>query len=236
VLVARLIPLACALAVYFATPHHAGTGVFLNVRLAPLLAIFALPVLRADANERVTRVALAGGAAAAIVMSAVSAREIVRADEEEMAGFDELIGRMPRGARVVALNFDTSSEHGRFAPWLYAVAYHRIRNGGVTAYSFAAFDHWPLRYAAGAAPPAKRELFWATNPCVFRNAEDGPYYDYVLVRGEVDPFIDEPPGPRFTLVGRASAFRLHAKTNAEPWPAGSDAGAEPDRGPCARRP
>lgn len=229
-LLPRAIPLACALLVYFLTPHHAGVGVFLNVRLAPLLGLLALPVLRPPPRTWTTRAALAGASIASLVMSLESVRAIRNAEAEEMAGFDELIDRIEPGARVVALNFDKRSAHAQFAPWLYAVAYHRIRKGGVTAYSFVSFDHWPIRYAPGKGPPRKNEIFWATNPCVFRNETDGAYYDYVLVRGDTDPFADEPPGPRFREVGRAAGFTLYAKTNAPPVPPSST----PDRGPCAR--
>jgi hypothetical protein len=38
-------------------------------------------------------------------------------------------------------------------------------------------------------------MFWDYDPCLFQNEVDGPYYDYVLVRGAVDPFEDEPAGP-----------------------------------------
>ena len=183
-LVTRLIPLGCALFVYLATPHAAGVGVFLNVRLAPLLALFAIPVIRAPHEGTVTRVALAGAFVATLGMAGVSFREIAAAEREEMSGFDDLLSHTRPGSRVVSLNFDTSSAHAQFAPWLYVVAYHRFRKGGVTDYSFAHMQHWPLAYVPANAPPSKPRPFWATDPCVFRNSTDGAYYDYVLTRGE----------------------------------------------------
>jgi hypothetical protein len=97
--------------------------------------------------------------------------------------------------------------------------------------TFVSFDHWPIRYTTDGAPPAKAEPFWATNPCVFRNADDGVYYDYVLARGEPDPFKDEPPGPQWTLIGQATKFRLYERVAGDPWPPWD----APDRGPCVPR-
>jgi hypothetical protein len=226
----RLLPLVCALAVYFGTPFQAGVGVMLNVRLAPFLALFAVLPLR-PAPGRWTTVPLALVAAATLVMSVASAIEIRQCDDEEAAGLDELLARIPVGANVISINFDKSSRHAQFAPWLYAGSYHRIRRGGVASFSFTSLGHWPMRYVDGGAPPAKKDPFWALDPCVFRNAEDGPFYDFVLVRGSTLPFRDEPPGPRFRFVASASGFSLYEKTTEPPWPAW----ASPDLGPCARR-
>ena len=81
------------------------------------------------------------------------------------------------------------------------------------------------------SPAATGMGFWSLNPCLYRNAEDGPYYDYVLVKGRIDPFRDAPPGPVFRLVDQVKDFRLYAKAPGETWPAWPAA----DRGPCVRR-
>src|SRR5262249_34453601 len=44
--VGRLVPFVVAFAVYLATPFRVGTGVLLNVRMAPVLAFFAILGLR----------------------------------------------------------------------------------------------------------------------------------------------------------------------------------------------
>jgi len=227
----RLLPLVCALAVYFGTPFQAGVGVMLNVRLAPLLALFSVLPLR-PAKGRWTTIPLAVVASATLVMSVASAIEIHQCDTEEVADLDGLLDRMPMGSNVIALNVEQSSGHAQFAPWLYAATYHRIRKGGVVTFSFTSLGHWPMRYAEGGAPPAKKDPFWALDPCVFRNAEDGPFYDYLLVRGSALPFDSEPPGPRFRFVASTGAFSLYEKTSEPPWPAWSS----PDLGPCHARP
>ena len=228
-LVTRLLPLGCVLLVYFLTPHQAGVGVFLNVRLAPLIALAALPVLRPSRGPA-TNAALAAAAFSALVMSGYSAWKMRVADDAELGRIDEVLARIPRGARVIGLNFDLESAHVQFSPWIYAVSYHRVRNGGVTAYSFAETAHWPVRLVSGGDRPVKREPFWAQKPCVFRNATDGVWFDYVLTRGDLDPFEREPAGPRFHLVDETRGFRLYAKiAGAPPWPEQ----ATPDEGPCS---
>jgi hypothetical protein len=227
----RLVPLACALAVYFGTPFQAGVGVMLNVRLAPLLALFAVIPLRPTPG-RWTTVPLAIVAAATVAMSASSFVEIRRADEEEMGDVDTLLDRMNVGSTVMGITFDNSSRHAQFAPWAYTASYHRIRKGGVSAFSFTGLGHWPMRYVDSGAPPPKPDPFWGLDPCVFRNADDGPFYDYVLVRGSVLPFRDEPPGPQFRFVASTGAYSLYEKTTEPPWPAWPTR----DDGPCRRRP
>jgi hypothetical protein len=103
----------------------------------------------------------------------------------------------------------------------------------VASFSFTELGHWPLQFRPEAAPPAKPP-FWTFSPCLFRNETDGAYYDYVLARGNVDPFRDAPPGPVWRSVDREGEFVLYAKVaNAEaalnpPWKV-------EDGGPCTSR-
>jgi hypothetical protein len=96
----RLLPLACALVVYFAMPYQAGVGVMLNVRLAPLLALFAVLPLR-PAPGRWTTVPVAVVAAATIVMSVSSAVEIAACEREEIGDLDGLLARARPGSNVI---------------------------------------------------------------------------------------------------------------------------------------
>ncbi|MDB4882214.1 MAG: hypothetical protein JWL95_980 [Gemmatimonadetes bacterium] len=110
-------------------------------------------------------------------------------------------------------------------------SYHRARKGSVSTFSFSELRHWPIHFRDGAAPPEKAEPFWEFNPCVFRNAEDGPYYDHVLTRGNIDPFRDAPPGPRWRVAARERDWTLWEKESGEPNPAWAVA----DKGPCESR-
>lgn len=225
-----LIPFLCVLALYFLVPFRVGAAAMLNVRMAPVLAALAILPLEVIPG-RVSRAALATVFAVSLVTAAnafVETRALVR---EEAAGVTALFAHTTPGSRLVSLPFDAGSNRVHFPPFIHMGAYHRVVHGGVASYSFSELAHWPLHYREGRAPPTKPQSFWSLNPCLYRNAEDGPYYDYVLVKGRVDPFRDAPPGPVFRLVDQVKDFRLYAKAPGETWPAWPAA----DRGPCVRR-
>ena len=67
-------------------------------------------------------------------------------------------------------------------------------------------------------------------PCLFRNERDGSYFDFVLVRGALDPFKNDPPGPRWNVRARTEKYTLYEKDPLRP-PA--PARETPDNGPCA---
>ena len=83
------------------------------------------------------------------------------------------------------------------------------------------------------APPKQAALAWAMQPCLYRNVRDGRWFDYVLVRGAVDPFRDDPQGPRWKPKGKTAKFTLFEKDPSRP-----DRLDGTDEGPCVglRRP
>jgi hypothetical protein len=222
------VPFIGVLALYLSLPFHVGAAGMLNVRLAPLVAMLAIPLLSWPSSRRVVG-PLVMATTAALAVPATNAFEMWRINREEMVNLDTLFDRMERGSRLVALNFRPRSPRMHFEPWAHVAAYHRIRDGGVASWSFSELSHWSLRYRAEAAPP-RHAPFWDFNPCVYRNGDDGAYYDYVLVRGDLDPFRDRPPGPAWQPISRAGDFALYGKTG-EVWPAWS----APDEGPCRSR-
>jgi hypothetical protein len=226
---ARWTPFACALALFVIVPNRIGTGAMLNVRLAVFLGLFALAVLRPD-RRALTSYVLGAGALLTFVVAGNAAFEIRSAERDELAGFDALIDRVTPGSKLLALEFDRSSAHTDFAPWIHVGAYHRIRRGGVASFSFAELPHWPVRYRPEARPPHAKARFLEWKPCLFRNAVDGGYYDFVLTRGTIDPFAYDPPGPRWRVIGAALDWRLFAKVE--------DREVDPnaqDDGPCAAK-
>ena len=115
---------------------------------------------------------------------------------------------MPR--RLLTLVFLASSKHVLISPFVHFGAYYRARYGGVAGFSFSELPHWPVTYRPELAPPKKKITFWDWNPCMFRNSTDGAYYDYVLVRGDVDPFLNAPPGSRWRTIGMSKDWLLYA--------------------------
>jgi hypothetical protein len=223
-------PFVVTLALYFATPFSVGMAGYLNLRLAPLLALFALLWLR-PRRDRVSNAVLRLVAVTSCV-AALNAGVQVRAAERAHAdGLGALLEQVPPGAKLASLNFDARSWHTKFLPYVFAGSYHRARGGAQAGYSFADLPHWSVHHKAGAQPP-KWAPHWAYRPCDFSYREGGAYYDYVLVQGDLAPFVDDAPGPRFEPVARARAFTLYRKTG--PAPASTD--AEPDRSVCAPPP
>jgi hypothetical protein len=197
-------PLGIAVLLFLVVPYRVGGGDMLNVRLAVFVPLFALPLLE-PARDRWWPSAVA--VVLTVAGAANHAREI-HATQTEIGDFDRVLDALPRGARVLSLQFTAESQHTHFPPWVHAVALHRARNGGVAEPSFAVLGHWPIHYREGAAPPKKDIDFWEFHPGRYENAIDGPYYDFVLVRGAVDPFRSAGRGPRWTPIVREGDWTL----------------------------
>lgn len=227
------LPFACAAAVYLTTPFRIGGAAMLNVRLAPVLTLFALLGLKLR-RDRVGDVALAMAACAALATAGNAALEIRRVQREKLGDLDVVLDAMKPGTRLAMLNFDRSSPRTHFWPYVFAGSYHRARGGAVAGYSFVELPHWPVHYARDAAPP-EHGPFWCFRPCAYRYREDGAFYDYVLVQGSVDPWDGRQGaiGPLFVPVARSGVFTLYAKAGGPP--IRESAPDEPDRGPCRER-
>jgi hypothetical protein len=227
---AALVPLAVLVAIYFATPMRVGAAAYLNVRLAPLL-VMSLLLCLPPPRRWVARTAFPLAVTSTIAFALVNTREAV-ATNRELGDLEELLQPTWPGARLLALNFAIGSRRSHFPAWIFAASYHRVWRGGVAAYSFSEMHHWPVAYRAGQGPPRKPRPFWAAAPCLYRNAVDGSYFDFVLVRGSGQPFRDRPPGPVFRPVRRSGSMTLWQKVPGQRWPRWPE-GA--DQGPCVAR-
>jgi hypothetical protein len=216
-----------AAALYFTLPSQIGHAFELDLRMAPFIALFAALLLRPRPG-RATGAAFALAGVAGIALGAHGAIQMARYERDEGARVDEVLSRLPRGKRLLALMFDPSSRYVHVDPFLHTGGYYAARYGGLSSFSFAELPHWPIQYRPEAAPPAKAHVFWDQTPCAFRNSVDGDAYDFVLVRGSVDPFEREPPGPRWRVLAVARELTLYARETGE-----RVALAAPDKGPCA---
>ena len=147
--------------------------------------------------------------AAAGFASAGTAAEHIRGFNSEVNGFEQVLDVAAPGKRLVALIYARGSAWAKFNPYLQFAGYYRARKGGMASFSFAELPQSPLRYRPENAPPPKPPR-WEWEPWRFRNQEDGPYYDYVLVRGSVHPFQ---PGsdPAWAVLAKSGAWTLFAK-------------------------
>ncbi len=223
-----LAPLGAVLLLYSTLPFRVGATDSLNVRVGVFVPLFALLALDLRPGLH-ARIALVAATLLTLGSSANNAYEVVAA-QSSLGDFDRVLRAMRPGSRLLTLTSRIDAPPNHFPPWLHAGAYHRARDGGVAEPSFATLGHWPLHFRSEVAPPAKSEAFWEFHPCLFRNAIDGRYYDYVLVFGDMQPFRDDPPGPVFRLVLREKDWTLYEKTAEE-----NPAWTTEDEGPCVAR-
>ena len=222
-------PFACALAADLFTPWRVGAGVMLNVRLAPILVLLAFLPTRLPNRGPLAAIAI-GLASIANVAGGFTAMRESTAAVAELGDIDRVLQEIPPGARLMTLNFDIRSKTTAVFPWAHVAAYHRVRSGGVASFSFSELHHWPVQYKRSERPPPKPGTKWDYDPCAFRNATDGPYYDLVLVRGPIDPFVTRPAGPIFRPAATVGPMTLYRKEDGT-WP--PTEGTDP--GPCPGR-
>jgi hypothetical protein len=216
------LPFALSLLLYFVMPFRVGGGVFLNVRLAPVVALFALVLLGLPRGNKGDRLVVGGVLLSFAMGGFVGYESIVQAREVE--GLQALLRNIPPEADLLQLNFKRKSQRSHLDPWNQIGAYHEANGGRSATYSFASFRHWSIRYRSNVVAPALPGAFFP--PCSFRNAIHGPRFAYVLVQGIRDPFLTMPHGPKFERKARAGGFVLYARTEGS-WPDRSDLG------PCA---
>lgn len=216
-----LVPFLGAAALYVLTPFRVGAASMLNVRLAPVVTLFALLPLRLPAGRKgLAPILLA--TAAALTADVNAATEMRRTSRAVLGDdFDGLLARMDPSARLVTLSFDQRVPGMHYWSYLFAGSYHRSRGGAVASWSFSELPHWPVHYAAGLAPP-EHFPFWLFQPCDFRHGRDGRYYDYVLLRGDAPAALFEAhEGVQFLPVARSGVMTLLQRSAAPAERAGS---------------
>jgi hypothetical protein len=225
---AAWVPLACSAACYVALPHSIGFGAMINTRVALFVVLYVPLVLRPIRPALPLAIAFAS----TLVTAGYAAHEVRAAERDELGDIGRLIDRIPPRGRVLTLPFHMTSAYTHWPPWQFMGSYHLARTGGTASMSFIELPHWPVHYRPERAPPAKPVAFWNLVPCLYRNTVDGEYFDYLLVRGPIDPSAHAPAGPRWTPVDREREWTLYEKTDDEV----PDTGAERDDGPCVPPP
>jgi len=202
--------LAFAGTLYFAFPISIGWLWQLNERYALIFALLAPLLLR---PARGWRGALPLGLVAATALFA-SGNALVqfRAFDKEVGAFDRVLDRAEPGKHLLSMIFDQNSHTAKFSAFLHFGSYYRARKGGVASFSFAELPQSPLRYIPGMGPPAKQPG-WEWHALDYSNTREGPYYDYWLVHGYVDPLarLHLEGGPQWRLKVREGAWALYEK-------------------------
>jgi hypothetical protein len=199
-----------ALVLYFAMPYTIGWLWWLNARYAILAALLLPAVAPAPQGTKGTLSLLMAAGVALCV--AGSAALHVRAFQREANGFERVLLHARPGQRLFSMIYDEESHVARFIPYHHFGSYYRARSGGIAEFSFANLPQSAIRYRPEVAPPARPPSSeW--DPSTFRNEVDGAYYDYVLVRGNVDTLALKRPGPSWRLAAREGLWALYEKDN-----------------------
>jgi hypothetical protein len=199
---------AMAVALYFAFPISIGWLWQLNERYA-IAAALLVPLLLAPRRGIRGAVPLLAVFLLGIASAGLAGRQ-ARSFSREVDGFDRVISRAQPGRRLLTLVYDRGSQAAKFVPYLHFGSYYRARGGGIAAFSFAELPQSPLRYRPQTEPP-RHPVHWEWEPWRFDRVVDGNYYDYVLVRGNVDPFARPGPGPRYRRIAHEGLWALYAK-------------------------
>ncbi|NOU32067.1 MAG: hypothetical protein HOO96_29535 [Polyangiaceae bacterium] len=209
-LLVRAWPLFAAILVLVVLPFQLGAVIALNVRLAPIVGIMVLPLLRLRKSWWARASAIAG--VVGTVGQAWVAHCATVDAQASLGDFQRIIAAVPPGSRIFYLPLETRASG--FFPWVRMAAAIRAEKGGISQFSFTQLPHWPLqnRVAPPKAPPAS--LAAADMKCWFDAATDGAFYDVLLVRGAYDPFrgtsdtVRHPMADQFELTVVAPPFYL----------------------------
>ena len=202
--------LSWAALLYFAFPVSIGWLWQLNERYALVFALLA-PLLLRPARGLRSALPLLLVAGTGLFAAGNAAGEF-RLFEREVSHFDQVIEQTEPGKHLLSMIFEQNSRVARFSPFLHYGSYYRARKGGVASFSFAELPQSPLRYIPGMGPPPK-PAGWEWHALDYNNAREGPYYDYWLVHGYVDPLarLNLATGPKWKLKVRDGEWALYEK-------------------------
>lgn len=203
-----LVMAALAWVFVLAMPTRAGAYAFLlDVRMSVYVGAFAL-LLPTPSFRKVTRPLHAVVAVATLGLMTNVVYEVRAFERDDVGAFDDLLRKMPRGARLLSLDYAKYSSRTNASVLHHFGSYYRARYGGIASFSFSEMPHWPVRYRPEWSPPQRMTF---GNPNVFDPERDGAYFDFVLVHGDARPLDGAAVAPRWEVIGVARGFRLYRK-------------------------
>jgi hypothetical protein len=202
-----LLPLTC-LALYFGTAERQEYLWPIAGRFPSLCLLTAIPFLRMPAGRRGVAVTCGALALGGLSLGLTCAR-FVQFERDEIGDLEGAIASIPPRMHVAAILGGSHSSIMKTRPFLHAGSYYQLEKGGVVAFSFAGYPHWPIAFKEGAEPPTGPAfpVGWEWQP--HASSELAPYYDYVITRGFA------PSGPEYALhFSDASGWRVWRRTGA----------------------
>jgi hypothetical protein len=166
-----------------------------------------LPLLAARGGSlRRARRATAALAILAVITIAIAWDHLIRFDREAR-GFDQVVERIPYGARLVALIWDANGAVMRTKPYWHFGAYAQARRGGCSHTFPRIFRNLPVRMRAD-LPIPETPIGLDAKPYLFDYQAFGYAYDHVLVRMGETKGRDRFPEFPYQLVFEAAPWQL----------------------------
>jgi len=193
--------------VFAGGPTSASLVFEIHVRHA-VIAMAVLPALASQGtSRRRARWATAALAILALATIAIACVHLIRFDREAR-GFDQVVERIPFGARLIALTWDANGAVMRTMPYWHFGAYAQTRRGGLLAQSFPKmFRNIPVRMRADAQVPDSPASL-ESKPYLYDYQAFGFAYDQVLVRTGKTKGRDRFPVFPYQLVFEAPPWQL----------------------------
>jgi hypothetical protein len=207
---ARFLCVALGLfALYLILPERL-MGYLVAERLAPLAAMLAVLCLPLPAGRALAAKAVA--AALLVLHLGLAATEAI-AFERDAAGLAELLAHAEPGRAVAGLIYDsfppaTGPAFLRYPVYTHFPALYQALSGGRVLFFFAELSHSVVQYRTRLWPPDLLSRVADRHPRAFALSSDGPYFDYLLARGDW-PEIQATLGPSLSEWQLSSAGRWH---------------------------
>ena len=173
------VPAACV-AFYFLSPEGHDYVWPIAGRFPLLLALTTIPFLRvpARAGAAVATVAVAIG----LFTTGLACQRFVAFQRDELGDLDGVIASIPPRMHVAAIEGTSRSRLVVGAPLLHAGSYYQLEKGGVVAFTFAGYPHWPFAFRTSAEPPTGPRFPSGWEWRAHAPRELASYYDYVITR------------------------------------------------------
>jgi hypothetical protein len=173
------LPVACV-ALYFLSPEGHDYVWPIAGRFPFLLALTIIPFLRmpARAGAAVATVAVAIG----LFTTGLACQRFVAFQRDELGDLEGVIASIPPRMHVAAIDGASRSSLVVGAPLLHAGSYYQLEKGGVVAFTFAGYPHWPFAFRTSAEPPTGPRFPWGWEWRAHAPRELASYYDYVITR------------------------------------------------------
>jgi hypothetical protein len=179
----------------------------------PILCLLtAIPFLRMPVGRGGAAVTCCALALGGLSLGLTCVR-FVQFERDELGDLEGAIASIPPRMHVAAILGASRSTILTTKPLLHAGSYYQVEKGGVVAFTFAGYPHWPIAFKEGAEPPTGPAFptGWEWQP--HSASELSPYYDYVITRGVGWG------GPEYTLhFADPSGWRVWRRTGLSPPP------------------